>query len=185
MISANRRPRTRPPKRNQRWERAAAEVRRQGHILFRIGPPSRSRARGRRSRARGRRSHEGRRPRPPTKPPRIRVKRSGRADIRMTGGGTERRNQAPDESRSGGTVGRQRPLWVRNARTRKRRTPLNLNATRNPWNAETTLDRELGGERKPEPKRRRDPPLPEPTKTKDREAPLCQPLRKWEIGTKP
>ena len=142
MISANRKPRTRPPKRNRRWERAAAGVRRQRHILFRIRPPSRSRARGRRS-------HEGRRPRPPTKPPRIRVKRSGRADIRMTGGGTERRNRAPDESRSGGTVGRQRPLWVRNARTRKRRTPLNLNATQNPWNAKTAQDRERGGNGNP------------------------------------
>ena len=125
----------------RRREQAAAGGWRQGHILVRIGPPSRSRARGRRSRDRRRR------PRPPTKPPRIRVKRSGRADIRIADRGTERWNRAPDESRSGGTgVGWGRTMWIRrNARSRKRRTPVNLIATRSPWNTKPAQDRDWGG----------------------------------------
>ncbi len=75
------------------------------------------------------------------------MKKSGRADIRIADGGTERWNRAPDESQSGGrATGWGRTMWVRrNARTQKGRPLLDLITMQNPWNVKPAHDGDRGG----------------------------------------
>ena len=67
----------------------------------------------------------------------------------------------------------------------KEEDPRELDRHAEPLERQTRPRQRLGGARKYEPKVRRDPPLAELTKTKDREASTCQPPKKRERGMRP